>query len=171
MEMPKLDRLACPPFVPLSQGRAPAPHQGVTAHTSHCGSTGHTPNPSQTLLPYEANDTLDLPLAPWPPERNDARTGGVLCLILLGRLAQEPQTGARASEHQPRASGATCRSANLRALFVGPWPAHSGGRREVISNPPREVRKPGWPVPPARLRPASPPRAASRWQELRGALT
>lgn len=67
------------------------------------------------------------------------------------------------------ASGATCRSANLRALaqFVGPGQHTAAAAEKSLAILPGFGSQ-AWPVPPARLRPASPPRAANRWQESFG---
>ena len=121
IRMPKLDRLTCPPFAPLSQGRAWAPRQGVTAHTSHYGSyRAHTKPFPDTTARRGPSDTLDLPLAPWLPERKDARAGGILCIIFLGGLAQGPKMGAQeTSEDQPR--GLQERPAGQPVC--GPWPS------------------------------------------------
>lgn len=84
-----------PSLCPTVSGQSTSTTSGVTAHTSHCGSyRAHTkPFPDTTAL-RGPSDTLDLPLAPWLPETKDARTGGILCIIFLGGLAQGPQMGA-----------------------------------------------------------------------------
>lgn len=66
------------------------------------------------------------------------------------------------------ASAETCRPASLRAVaqFVGPG-QHTAAAAEKSLTILAGFGQ-AWPVPPARLLPASPPRAANRWQESFG---
>ena len=81
----KLDRLAGPPCVPLSQDRAGAARQRDSAHISdHCSITAHskpfpdTTGRTQSRLASVPSDPLNPPLAPQLPEQLDpGQAGGI----------------------------------------------------------------------------------------------
>lgn len=137
--------------------------------------TGHTPNPSQTLLPYEA------PATPWTfhwPHgclRETMPGQEASCASIPGRVSSGATDGGPGNLGEPAegASGATCRSASLRALaqFVGPGQHTAAAAEKSLAILPG-VRKPGLASPTSAASPGVTTAGGQQVAgELRGALT